>query len=311
MHKPEEESMKIGVTVGLGAPDERTLAGLIARANQLEQMGFHSLWLPTAFAFDAITALAVVGRETKRLEIGTAVVPTFPRHPVVMAQQALTAQEALGGRFVLGVGLSHKVMMEDMLGLPYERPAQHMREYLAVLVPLLRGEPASFRGELYRVEASVTVGAATRVPLLVAAMGPAMLKLAGTVADGTITSWVGPRTFETHVVPTITRAAQEAGRPAPRIAAGLPIALTTDPDGVRQRLAGQVAWYNTLPSYRAMFDREGVSGPADVALVGDEPALDAQLARLEEAGVTDFLAQVVSPEPGMAARTLQYLAGRL
>jgi len=303
--------MKIGMTIGLGGSSESTLDGLGARARQLEELGFASVWMPNAFGFDAITALAVAGRETERVEIGTAVVPTFPRHPVALAQQALTAQAALGGRFVLGVGLSHKVMMEDQLGIPYVRTAAHMREYLSVLAPLLRGEPASFRGEQYRVEASVAIAGAAPVPLLVAALGPAMLKLAGSLTDGTITSWVGPRTLAEHIVPAITAAARDAGRPAPRIAAGLPVALTANEAEARGRLAEQAAWYNTLPSYRAMLDREGVAGPADVALVGDEAALDAQLARLEEAGVTDFIAQPVSLEPGMATRTLQYLAARL
>lgn len=303
--------MKIGVTLGLGARAESTIAGLSARVKQLEEMGFHSVWLPMAFGFDAITALAVAGQDTSRIEIGTAVVPTFPRHPVVMAQQALTAQEALGGRFTLGIGLSHKVMVEDQLGLPYEHTARHMREYLSVLAPLLAGQAVSFQGEQFRVQTSLTLHVEPRVPLLVAALGPAMLKLAGTFADGTVTSWVGPRTFETHIIPAITRAAAAAGRPAPRIAAGLPIALTNDAAGVRERLAGQVAFYDTLPSYRAMFEREGAAGAADLAMVGDERALDAHLARLREAGVTDYIAQLIAPEPEIAKRTIGYLASRL
>lgn len=302
--------MQIGITVGLGASGERRVDGLAARAAQIEAMGFHSVWMPTAFGLDAITALAVAGRMTTRLEIGTAVVPTFPRHPLVMAQQALTAQDALAGRFVLGVGLSHQVMMQGALGIPYERPAHHMREYLSVLAPLLRGEAVSFQGETYRVEAGVSVSTA-RVPLLVAAMGPVMLGLAGRLADGTITSWVGPRTFDSHIVPTISAAVQAAGRPPPRIVAGLPIALTSDADAARERLAGLTGFYDTLPAYRAMFEREGVAGPAGVAIIGDEQELDAQLGQLAEVGVTDFVAQFVLPDPAMAERTLQYLASRV
>jgi len=222
----------------------------------------------------------------------------------------LTAQSALQGRFRLGIGLSHKVMMEDALGLPYEHPAKHMREYLSVLTPLLRGEPVSFHGEIYNVEASVTVAGGAPVPLLIAALGPEMLKLAGAFADGTITSWVGPRTLAEHVAPMIRAAAAEAGRPAPRIAVGLPIALTNDAEAAREQIAAQAAWYNSLPSYRAMLDREGVAGPADVAIVGNEQALDGQLKRLEEAGATDLQAQLISTGPGTAARTLEYLASR-
>ena len=300
--------MKIGITVGLGARAERTIAGLIERAGEAEHLGFHSLWMPAAFSFDPITALVAVGRETSRLEIGTAVVPTFPRHPVVMAQQALTAQAALNGRFTLGIGLSHKVMMQDALGLTFERPATHLGEYLAVLTPLLAGTPVAFHGDQYRVEAAVDIEGAAPVPVLVAAMGPLMLRLAGRLTDGTITSWVGPRTLESHIVPTIRQAAETAGRPAPRVAVGLPITLTDDADSARARLATQTEWYATLPSYRAMLEREGVGGPADVALVGDEAALETGLRQLRDAGATDFLAQIMSSGPGSATRTFEYLA---
>ena len=301
--------VRIGITVGIGARAESTIEGLAQRVKEYEDRGFATAWMANAFGFDAITALTVAGHDTGRIELGTAVVPTYPRHPVVMAQQALTAQAAMGGRFTLGIGLSHKVMMTDALGLPYERPARHMREYLAVLAPLLRGDAVSFAGDMYRVEAALTIGGPP-VPVLVAAMGPAMLKIAGSMADGTITSWVGPRTLSEHVTPSITKAASEAGRPASRVVVGLPVALCSDVDAARQRMAPQVAVYNTLPAYRAMFEREGASGPADVALLGDEAALDAALSRLEDAGATDFAAQVVSVEPGATSRTVEFLAAR-
>lgn len=302
--------MKISMTIGLGARGEATVPGLVSRARELEAAGFHGVWMPTAFGFDALTALAAVAGQTTRVELGTAVVPTFPRHPVVMAQQALTVQSMAGGRFTLGIGLSHKVMMEDALGIPYEHPAKHMAEYLAVLAPLLRGEAANFQGETYRVNTPMTVSAPP-VQLLVAAMGPAMLNLAGRFADGTITSWVGPKTLAGHIVPTIAAAAAKVGRPTPRIAVGLPIVLTKDVDAARAQLAQQVAWYNSLPSYRAMLDREGVDGPADIALIGDEQDLDRALGRLKEAGATDFLAQLISVGPGSTQATMEYLTARL
>jgi alkanesulfonate monooxygenase SsuD/methylene tetrahydromethanopterin reductase-like flavin-dependent oxidoreductase (luciferase family) len=177
-------------------------------------------------------------------------------------------------------------------------------------VPLLAGEPARFAGEVYRVDAAVTVADVDRVPVVLAAMGPEMLGMAGALADGTITSWVGPRTLGDHVVPTIRAAAAEAGRPAPRVLAGLPIVLTEDADAIRATLAEQASWYATLPAYRAMFDREGVAGPGDVAIVGDEKELDAGLDRLADAGATDFVAQPLSAGPGSVDRTLEYLAGR-
>ena len=302
--------MHIGITVGLGARSEGTIDGIVARIKDAEARGFATVWMTNAFSFDAITALAAAARETSRVELGTAVVPTYPRHPVVMAQQALTAQSASGGRFTLGIGLSHETMVTNALGLPFDRPAQHMREYLQVLMPLLNKEPTSVNGDFYRVQARVGVGDVAPVPVVVAALGPRMLKLAGSMTAGTITSWVGPRTLETHIAPKITEAAEAAGRPAPRIIIGLPISLTNDPDSARQNFGPQVAGYGLLPSYRAMFDHEGVDDPAEIAMFGDEVALDKVLTELDSAGATDFAAQVVSTEPGSATRTLEFLASR-
>lgn len=304
--------MRIGVMVGASEGAGGTLDALATRARSLEARGFHSLWMAHIFGLDAITALAVVGRETQKIELGTAVVPTYPRHPVAMAQQALSAGAAARGRFTLGIGLSHKLVIEDMLGLSYAKPARHMREYLEVLTPLLRGEPAQHEGERYRVRGvQLQVPGAERVPLLVAALGPAMLRLAGTHADGTITWVTGPRTLAEHIGPRLREAAKQAGRPDPRVVAGLPIALTRDPDGARQFVARQLVVYGRLPSYRAMLDREGAQGPADVAIVGDEKALEEGLARLRDAGVTDFDAALVPVEDGAEARTLDFLASRL
>ena len=167
--------MRIGLMFG---GSDGSIAGAVAQARSAAQHGFASLWLPNIFGLDAITAAALVGREVERIELGTAVVPTYPRHPVALAQQALTASAATGGRFTLGIGLSHKVVIEDMFGLDYSKPARHMREYLEVLTPLLRGEPVEHRGEEYRVKASLSVPGAAPVPLLVAALGPVMLGIA-------------------------------------------------------------------------------------------------------------------------------------
>ncbi|MDX1649936.1 MAG: TIGR03564 family F420-dependent LLM class oxidoreductase [Myxococcota bacterium] len=301
--------MRIGVMSGT---TEGTLDDLVARGRRLEQAGFHTMWMANIFALDAITALAVVGRETSRIELGTAVVPTYPRHPVAMAQQALTAGAAAGGRFTLGIGLSHRIVIEDMLGLSYAKPAGHMREYLEVLTPLLRGEPAQHEGARYAVKnVQIQVPGAERVPLLVAALGPVMLRLAGAFADGTITWVTGPRTLAEHIGPRIREAAKEAGRPEPRVVAGLPIVLTSDVDAACEKIAKQLAIYGQLPSYRSMLDREGADGPADIALVGDEKALDDGLARLRDAGVTDFDAAIVPVDEGAEARTIDFLASRL
>jgi F420-dependent oxidoreductase-like protein len=302
--------MRIGITVGLGGRAEATVAGLTERVTRFEARGFASIWMANGAGFDAVTALAVAGRSTDHVELGTAVVPTFPRHPVALAQQALTAQSALGGRFTLGIGVSHPTTIEDGYGIPFTRPARHVREYLAVLRPLLGGEPAAFAGEEYRVDTSLSIAPLPRVPVLLAALGPVLLRIAGEAADGTITSWVGPRALEGHIVPGIGAAASDAGRPAPRVVVGLPVTLTDDPDAARDAIGPRVAHYWDLPSYRAMFDREGVDRPADVALVGDEAALDAGLRRLADAGATDFAAQVMAAGPGSAARTVDFLAAR-
>lgn len=303
--------MKIGVMSGATGGADGAIDGLVARCRDLEARGFASVWMANIFGLDAIGSLGIVGRETERIELGTAVVPSYPRHPMAMAQQALTSQAASKGRFTLGIGLSHQIVIENMLGLSYAKPARHMREYLSVLAPLLRGEPAAFEGEEYRVNGALDVPGATPVPLLVAALGEHMLRLAGERADGTILWMTGPRTIEDHIGPKLRAAAEAAGRPAPRIVAGFPIVATDDPDTVRERVGKSLTMYGSLPSYRAMLDREGAAGPADIALVGDEKALDAQLERLRDVGVTDFNAAIMPLEDGADARTLDWLQSRL
>jgi F420-dependent oxidoreductase-like protein len=302
--------MRIGMMIGEGSGSSPGLDGLVERARQLEANGFDSAWMANIFSFDAIGALGIVGRETRRIELGTAVVPTYPRHPVAMAQQALTTQAASRGRFVLGIGLSHQLVIENLLGLSYARRASHMREYLEVLGPLLRGAPADWKGEEYRVQVGLQVPGAAPVPVLVAALGPAMLRVAARLAAGTITWMTGPKTLGGHTVPTLRAAAREAGAPAPRIVAGLPIVLVRDAAAARAKAAEVFAIYGQLPSYRAMLDREGAAGPADVAIAGDERALAAALGELEDAGVTDLCAAVFEAEPGCTARTTEFLASR-
>jgi len=299
--------MRIGIMHGADGPDG-DLDNLVRTAQRIESLGFSTLWVPNIFSWDAITLLAILGRETQRIELGTAVVPTYPRHPMAIAQQALTAGAACDGRFTLGIGLSHKIVIEDMFGLSYDKPARHMREYLEVLTPLLRGEPTKFLGEQYRVQGGIQVPGARPVPLVVAALGPAMLSLTGRFADGTITWMTGPQTLEDHIVPGLTKAAEQAGRGAPRVVAGLPIALTDDPDGAREIMGKTFSMYGQLPSYRAMLDREGVDGPAGVGMVGDEKALRQQIGRLRDIGVTDFDAAITPVEEGAYDRTLEFLA---
>ena len=302
--------MRIGIGIGeiSGAP--ATVENLIAQAQRAERDGFASGWFANIFGFDAIMAAALCGRETSRIELGTAVVPTYPRHPTAMAQQALSAQAACGGRFALGIGLSHQLVIEMMFGLSWATPYSHMREYMAVLGPLIRTGSVSYQGEEFRVNSNLAVSGATPCPILIAALAPKMLALAGRESDGTITWMTGPKTLKEHTVPRINEAASAAGRPAPRVVTGLPVALTTEIPAAREAAARIFQVYGALPSYRAMLDREGVEGPADVAIVGDASAVSEQVARLREVGVTDFLAipfPVGKDAPSSIERTRELL----
>jgi F420-dependent oxidoreductase-like protein len=282
--------MRIGIGIGeiSGAPVG--VESLIAQAQRAERDGFASAWFANIFGFDAIMVAAICGRATSRIELGTAVVPTFPRHPTAMAQQALSAQAACGGRFALGIGLSHQIVIETMLGLSFAKPFSHMREYLAVLGPLIRTGSVSYQGEEFRVNGNLAVPGAKPCPILVAALAPRMLALAGREADGTITWMTGPKTLREHTIPHLSAAAAKAGRPKPRIVVGLPVAVTDDAAAAREAAARIFQIYGGLPSYRAMLDREGAEGPADVAVVGDAASVGEQIERLRDIGVTDYLA---------------------
>ncbi|HMA37206.1 MAG TPA: TIGR03564 family F420-dependent LLM class oxidoreductase [Chloroflexia bacterium] len=275
--------------LGTASGQETKLADLIAQAQQAEQAGFASGWFANIFGVDAMTAAALCGGATTRLELGTAVVPTYPRHPVAMAQQALSTQAAAGGRFLLGIGPSHQPVIEGIFGLSYARPLAHMREYLAVLAPLIEQGTVAFQGSEFRVAATLTVPGATPCPILISALGPQMLALAGRACAGTITAWTGPRTLRDHIVPHLQEAAAQAGRPAPRVVAMLPVAVTSDVAGGRARISRGAQIYGMLPSYRAMLEREGVAEPGDVAILGDADAVGEQLAQLAASGVTDFI----------------------
>ncbi|GAA4962429.1 F420-dependent oxidoreductase-like protein [Nonomuraea thailandensis] len=264
------------------------IGGLRDQIAQAVEDGFSSAWLSNIFGLDAITALTAAGVQAPPIELGTAVVPTYPRHPAVLAQQAMTANAALGGRFALGIGLSHKMVIENMFGYSFERPGRHMKEYLDILLPASRGEQVDYQGETLKANVRLTTPGAG-FPVLVAALGPRMLKLAGTVADGTVLWMTGPKTVAEHIAPTITAAAAEAGRERPRIVCALPISVTDDRAAAVERANEIFKIYGQLPSYRAMLDREGAAGPGDAAIVGDEDTVLARLEELKQAGVTDFV----------------------
>ncbi|MET0458637.1 MAG: LLM class F420-dependent oxidoreductase [Ilumatobacteraceae bacterium] len=280
--------MRIGVFGGV--INDGTIDDVVAEARLVEEQGFASYWAPQIFGHDALTALAVVGREVPRIELGTSVVPTYPRHPMMLAQQALTTNAASGGRLCLGIGLSHQIVIESMMGMSFAKPVRHLREYLAVLGPLSRGEPVAFDGEDYRVHAGISVAGSSPFPIVVAALGPQMLKATAELADGTLTWCTGPETLATYTIPTITEAAEAAGRPAPRVIAALPVCVTDDVAAAHERAAEVFAVYGQLPSYRAMLDREGASGAADIAIIGRADEVSERVAALADVGITDFAA---------------------
>ncbi len=294
--------------IGLGLEMNGTIDDVVARAEALSATGVSSLWSSQIFGWDTLTALAVAGREVPTVTLGTAVVPVHPRHPTMLAAQALTVQAAIGGRLALGIGLSHKMVVEGMWGFSFDHPARYMEEYLSILVPMLAGEQVSFQGEVLRAN---TLGppeteGATPPPVLVAALGTVMLGIAAREASGTITWMVGLSTLADHIVPTITGAAARAGRPHPQVVVTLPVCVTADVDAARARAGRIFSVYGQLPSYRAMLDREGAAGPPDVAIVGDEAEVASAIARFADAGATEFSAAAYGT-PEEVGRTHQLL----
>lgn len=285
--------MRIGMMHG--DDGNQTIDQVVDQIIGEEADGFDTAWFGQTFGMDSLTLIALAGKRTSKIEFGTAIIPTYPRHPFAMAQQAMTVHAATGGRFTLGIGPSHGMVVENMWGMSYDKPAKHMREYLDVLLPIARTGRVSHNGELYRVNAGVSVKDMKDLrpmPIIISALAPIMLKMAGTVADGTVTWMTGPKTIETHVAPSINRAAKEAGRPAPRVVVGLPICVTEDVASAREVAAKAFVIYGQLPNYKRMLDKEGASGPADVAIVGNEAQVETQIRSMANAGATDFLGAV-------------------
>ena len=276
--------------IGVGT-EGKTVAGARDFVKRAAEDGYAAVWFNNIFGLDAITACAVTGGDVP-VEVGTFVTPVHPRHPHAMAQQALATYDVCDGRFTLGIGLSHQIVVENMLGMSYDKPARYMREYLSVLMPLLDEGKVEFEGDVFRVNAMVEKPRQGRPSVLIAALGPAMLKICGELADGTATWMTGPKTLGEHTVPTLVAAADAAGRPAPRIASALPACVTNDVAAARERAAKIFAVYGSLPSYRAMLDREGAGGPGDIAVVGDEDSVAIQVRALVDIGVTDLVAGV-------------------
>lgn len=300
--------MKIGLALGGG--DKETPKQLVDRIVKAEADGFPSIWLANIFSLDALTVLALAGDRTRKVELGTAVVPTYPRHPHALAQQAATVNAACGGRLALGLGRSHKMVIENMFGIPYDKPITHMREYLTIVRDLTQKGSCAVDGKMYKVNASLSVTGSGPFPILIGALMPKMLEVCGELCDGTLTWMSGPRHIEQNIVPTLAGAAGRVGRPMPRVIASLPLSVTSNASAAREFAAKAFEIYGMLPVYRACLDAEGVAGPADLALVGDETTVRKGLERLAAAGASDFygLAFPTPGDDGSTERTQTFLA---
>jgi len=281
--------MKIGLNGGSSTVDR-----MVEQAVQTEEEGFSSLWYPSAVGGDPLVAMALAGRATTTLELGTAVLQTYTSHPALMANRVLAVAAAMGRNgFTLGVGPSHEVVIEGSFGISYSNVGRHTEEYVTILTQLLHGEAVEFRGDDFEVRLGAPATAAgVVVPVLVAALARRLLRVAGAVADGTILWMANARAIATHVTPLIREAADAAGRDAPRIVAGLPVAVHDNVDEAREAAAKQFGFYGGLPNYRRILDLGGAEEPADAAIVGDEASVAAQIEAMFDAGATDMWASV-------------------
>jgi F420-dependent oxidoreductase-like protein len=275
------------------------------------EAGFDSLWISHANAVDPIVALAATAEESAALsEVGTSVVPLYGRHPIGLAQLARTAQSALDGRFTLGIGAASKGAVATSMGLPWDRPLRYTRDFIDGLQPLLAGQVADVEGEQVTTRAELNI-AAPDTPILLAALGPKMLELAGRRVQGTSVGQCGPRTIATHIAPRIREAAAEAGRPAPRIMALIRLCVTDDPANAYALAKETSIRYRAVPSYERVQDMEGLDDPAQLHLIGSwEQVLDG-LGEYAIAGVTDYRLEIAAPDARSREMTREAFAQHL
>jgi F420-dependent oxidoreductase-like protein len=305
--------VQISVNYFLGDDPERSLVDdYVSELAQLRDEGFRRTWVAQMpWQADVLTVLAIAFREVDTIEVATGVLPIQNQQPMLMAQRALTLSLISGGRFILGLGMTHRMVTEGMWGIPWDKPVRRLGEYLDGLLPLLDGKDANATGETVTTRGAVRVPGAPTPPVYIAALGPQLLRLTGRRCAGTETWMTGPKTLAEHVGPTLRGAAAEAGRPegAVRVAASLPIAVTDDVEGLRAQAAEQFAVYGQLPSYRAMLDREGYREPQDAAIIGDETVVTERLDELRAAGVDEFVAYAFDTSEEGRARTRSLLRG--
>ncbi|MFE0181338.1 LLM class F420-dependent oxidoreductase [Streptomyces olivaceus] len=283
--------MTVGVTLNASGARNQVDAS-VELAREAAAAGLRSAWFGQTFGADSPQLAAIVGREVPGIQVGTSAIPVFGRHPLIVSSQAQTAQAATHGRYHLGLALGTRLLTEGGFGLTFERPVARLREFLTALRQLTRDGSADFRGELLTAATPVPArvpGAETGVPLLVAAMGPKALRAGGELADGILPYLAGPRALETHIVPALTAAAEAAGRPAPRVVALVHGVVTDDVDAVRRKVTGQLAFYEQIPSYARVVELSGGRRASDVAVIGDEATVAAEVRRYRDAGATEVV----------------------
>lgn len=273
----------------------RNIDDLKKQVQEANNLGYSTFWTPQIFNLDALTALAVIAESVEDIRLGTSVIPTYPRHPMMLAQQALTVNQVSNGRLDLGIGLSHKPVVEGMWGISFDAPVGHMSDYLQILMALLHDGTISYGGKHLTSRGGIDVPA-DAPPVLVAALGPQMLKLVGRVADGTVTWMTGPETIRNHISPVINAAAEEAGRPVPQVIAAVPVCITSDSDMAEEYAKRDFGFYGDLPSYRAMLEREGLANSWDIALSGSFEQVADGLQKYSDSGGTQVVAAVYGPD---------------
>lgn len=312
--------MRVGVMVGPERGDTaRKVDRMVSDVRWAEEAGLDTVWVPQIPTdFDALVAVALMGVATQRIELGTAVVPLQAQHPIALARQALSAHAATNGRLALGVGPSHHWIVRDMLGLPYDRPAAYTRDYLDVLDKALDGPgPVEVENATFRVDNPLEIGPVAPLPVLIAALGPVMLALAGERTDGTVLWMADERAIASHVVPRITKAAENVGRPAPRVVAGIPVCLCrpSEVDSARERANRILGEAEISPNYQRLLEYGDAKDVGDLCAAGDEVAIAARFRRFADAGVTDLSVRLLPIGDGRdelvasKRRTREMLAG--
>jgi F420-dependent oxidoreductase-like protein len=288
--------MRIGLWIEDAA---RRLGEIAADAQAAQEHGISRIWFSQREGWDSLSLITALAPLVPEIRFGVGVVPIYPRHPLALAAQALSVQAATGNRLTLGIGSSHPVIVEGQYGLSMDQPAKYMRAYVEALAPLLAGEPVNVEGIL-TAKGKVAIDGAEAPELLIAALGPRMLQIAGELTDGTVTSWAGPEVIADYVRPTLDKAS-----PGKEIVACVCVAVTSDPTAAHQWIKDRYGLAGSLPAYRAILDRGAAAGPEDTAVLGDEAEVSRQIQRFADAGATEFMIAPVGTAEDQT-RTIAY-----